>query len=334
MKISVDGGGLCTEKGFGNYIFTVNILRALSLFDSANSYSVYTFCDVPGFAEMYSQLTQKKLLPVRGWMKVRVSAEELAHKQDIFLALNQSLPIFSRSRFITFSHGLSFYLFPKLYKDAYNRLKSQLYDYSYRSEKIVVTSERVKKDLVTFNSSIKNKISVLPCGIPYDFHVLKPMKREKFFLFVGGNQKIKNIQFIVDMFEKFTSYEYFKNYKLYLVSHCKEFHSENIEVIPVISRPELLTLYRKATAYLSASYYESFNFPILEALSQKCPVLTLESAVIPEMKEYVYAAQNDKMFLEFMRRVAKGNVKKYSISSLHKRFSWEDYVSKLRSLYN
>jgi glycosyltransferase involved in cell wall biosynthesis len=160
------------------------------------------------------------------------------------------------------------------------------------------------------------------------------MKREKFFLFVGANHEIKNIQFIVDMFEKFRGNEYFKNYKLYLVSHCKEFQSKNVQVIPIVSRPELLTLYRTATAYLSASHYESFNFPVLEALSQKCPVVSLESAVIPEMKEYVYSAPNGKVFLEFMRRVAKGSLKKYSITDLHKQFSWEDYISRLRSLYN
>lgn len=334
MKISIDGGGLCTAHGYGNYIFTVNLLRALSLFDNHNSYSVYTFCDVPNFAEKYSQLDYKKLLPVKGWMKVRVSAAELAQKKDIFLALNQSLPIFSRSKFITFSHGLSFYKFPKLYKDSYRWLKNQLYEYSYRSEKIMVSSKRVKNDLLQFNGSLKNKINVLPFGIPYDFHSHKQMKREKFFLFVGANQEIKNIQFIVDTFETFTSYEYFKDYKLYLVCNCKEFQSKSVQVIPIVSRSELLTLYRKAAGYLSASYYESFNFPILEALSQKCPVVALESAVIPEMKEYVYSVSTSETFLECMRRIAKGKSKKYSISSLHKQFSWEDYVYKLRSLYN
>ena len=136
------------------------------------------------------------------------------------------------------------------------------------------------------------------------------------------------------MFEKFISVDYFKNYKLYLVSTCKEFQSKNVQVIPVVSRSELLTLYRSATAYLSASHYESFNFPILEALSQKCPVVALQSAVIPEMKDYVYTASDSKLFLEFMRRIVKGSSKKYSISTLHKLFSWEDYVYKLRALYN
>ncbi len=334
MKISVDGGGLCIDHGYGNYIFTVNLLRALSLLDTNNEYTIYTFCDIRNFEQSYSTLTYKKLLPVKGWMKARVSAEEIVSKKDVFLALNQSLPLFSRSRFITFSHGLSFFHFPGLYKDTYRRLSDQMYEYTHRSEKIIVSSQKVKDDLLEFNNSLKNKIFVLPFGIPYDFQSFKQEKKEKYFLFVGMNHEIKNMQFIVDVFNSLISYSYFKDYKLYLVSDCKEFQSTHIQVIPLISRSELLTLYRKATAYLSASHYESFNFPILEALSQKCPVVSLSSAVIPEMKEYVHVANDHDTFLEFMRRIAKGKIKKYSITDIHKRFSWEDYVYKLRSLYN
>ena len=45
-----------------------------------------------------------------------------------------------------------------------------------------------------------------------------------------------------------------------------------------------------ATALLTASHYESFNFPVLEALSQGCPVIGLKSAIIPEFKPYVNLA--------------------------------------------
>ena len=55
-------------------------------------------------------------------MKARVSLEELVNEKDIFLALNQASPLFTGSRIISFSHGLSFYFYADFYPDSFESM--------------------------------------------------------------------------------------------------------------------------------------------------------------------------------------------------------------------
>lgn len=314
MKISVDGGALNPNNNqrFGTSVFSENIVTALKLYDKKNQYFVYTF---------------KNLKPKLFWMKGRVSLEEFKQKKDIFLALNQAVPLYASGKIITFCHGLSYYFFPQYYptKDVI-RLNKQLKEMIKRSNKIIVSSKRIKDELVSMYRYIETKITVLPFGIPFDMErnikyqkskIKKPMK---YFIFVGNNQPIKNIQFIKEAFRKFRELKEFRNYKLILVTKdC--------------SRKKLRSLYRNATALLTASHYESFNFPVLEALSQGCPVIGLRSTIIPELETYVNLANNIEEFVEKMKKITRKPCTR-SIIQLYKKFNWKNYVENLVKLYS
>ncbi|MEK9169649.1 MAG: glycosyltransferase, partial [Patescibacteria group bacterium] len=192
------------------------------------------------------------------------------------------------------------------------------------SDKIVVSSEKVKDELVSINRLIDKKIIVLPFGIPTDM-LDKPAfakaiaGKKKYFLFVGMDHPIKNINFIKEAFNEFKKDKKYKDYKLYTLTKN-------------VSREKLRLLYRNATALLTASHYESFNFPVLEALSQGCPVIGLKSAIIPELTPYVNFANNLDEFVENMKKIIiKPNPK--SINQLYKNFNWENYVKNLVKLY-
>ncbi len=127
---------------------------------------------------------------------------------------------------------------------------------------------------------------------------------------------IKNIKFIRNIFKKAGK---FKNYELKIIT-------ENCP------RKKLKNLYLNATALLTASYYESFNLPVLEALSQGCPVIGLKSAVIPELQPYINLANSQEEFVRFMKKIPKKPDVK-SINQLYTRFDWKNYVEKLVKLY-
>ena len=278
MKISIDGGGLGAKKGekFGNFTFSENIIKALLLYDKKNQYKIYTF---------------KNLKPKLFWMKGRVSLEELKEKQDVFLALNQALPLYTSGKIISFCHGLSYYYFSQYYsKEDNRRLKNQLNEMIKRSDIIIVSSEKVKEELILINQSINTKVHVLPFGIPFDIfdqrllrhrHLAVPRNDvNPYFLFVGMNHPIKNIDFIKHAFNELKKDKKYRDYKLLILTKN-------------VSRKRLRIYYQNATALLTASHYESFNFPVLEALSQGCPVVGLKSAIIPELKSYVNLAKNN-----------------------------------------
>jgi len=307
MKISVDGGALNQKNNrhFGTSVFSENLVAALKKYDKNNKYFIYTF---------------DNLKPKLFWLKGRVSVEEFTRKKDVFLALNQAIPLFTSGKIISFCHGLSYYFCPQYYsKKDVIRLNEQLKEMIKKSNIIIVSSQKVKNELVLMYQYIKTKVVVLPFGIPFDMKRNKEKKRMKFFLYIGMDHPIKNIDFIKEAFKKFKGSKEFKDHKLILVTkNCP--------------RKKLCRLYKNAAALLTASHYESFNFPVLEALSQGCPVIGLKSAIIPELKPYVNLAGNIESFVEKMKKITKKPDAR-SISRLYGRFNWENYVKNLVKLY-
>jgi O-antigen/teichoic acid export membrane protein len=316
LKISLDGGALNPKniQRFGTSIFSENLVKALNIYDKKNKYFIYTF---------------DNLKPKIFWMKGRVSIEEFKHKKDVFLALNQALPIYASGKIISFSHGLSYHFFPQYYsKKDVVRLNRQLKEMVKRSDKIIVSSKKVKDEITSINQSIDSKIVVLPFGIPYDMSntdttLGRPYQsrnaKNKYFLFVGNNQPIKNINFIKQAFNSFKRDKKYKDFKLKILTNN-------------ISRERLKDYYQDATALLTASHYESFNFPVLEALSLGCPVVGLKSAIIPELKSYVNVADNLDEFIEKMKKITKKPTVQL-INQLHVKFNWNNYVKNLVDLY-
>jgi glycosyltransferase involved in cell wall biosynthesis len=303
MKISVDLGASFGKGFFGTKIFSLNLKKALLKYDKNNQYFFYD---------------EKTVWPKIFWMKLGVSLKEWQLKPDVFLALNQALPFYFHKKAIIFSHGLSFYFFPKCYpKNVFDRLNNQLKEMIKKADKIVVSSKKVKDEFLLLFPKIEDKIYVLPFGIPFDCLKEKPRKtKEKFFLTLSGSQPIKNFSFIKKTFLAFKKKN--PDYKLINV--------ENIR------RKKLISLYQKATAFLTASYYESFNLPVLEALSLGCPVVGLESAIIPELIDYVNLAKDEDDFLRLMKEIPKKPTT-FLIKKLKEEFSWKKYVKKLVELY-
>jgi glycosyltransferase involved in cell wall biosynthesis len=110
----------------------------------------------------------------------------------------------------------------------------------------------------------------------------------------------------------------------------------DLSIIKIFSNPsreKLKKLYQQATALLTASFYESFNFPVLEGLSCGCPVVGLKPAIIPEMKQFVHLADDEEDFLSHMKNITMGKIKKIDQKKLSQIFSWKKYVEQLKSLY-
>lgn len=302
MKIvSVDAAGLDTDKyhRFGNYVFSENLIRALKKFDKNNRYYFYRF---------------ERHFPRLAWMKAQVSLKEFINKKDVFLAFNQALPLYVSGKVISFCHGLSYYFFQNKYsKASLRRLKFQLKEMVCRSDYLVVSSIKVKKELAEIYPQIKERIKVLLFGIPFDISNNKKNLVKKsineYYLFVGMDHPIKNIDFL------------------------RSIKGVNIKMVTSgCPRPRLIKLYLGAKALLTVSDYESFNLPVLEALSLGCPVIGLKSAIIPELEPFVHVAKSKNGFIKLLNSTIKRPDQK-TINVLRKIFNWEDYVRKLVKLY-
>lgn len=336
MKISLDGGAFCTEDDlrFGTYTFSKSLIESIQKYENENEYYIYSFCSRPSWLETDKKLHYKILKPKTLWLSTRVSLEEIQQKKDIFLALNQAIPFSTRSKVISFSHGLSFYFYPQFYPDSYPALKDQLGPMINKSRYIVLPSRRVKNEMEKLFPNYDHFVTI-NYGVPSDMLDYKSRPRKKYFLFVGMNHPIKNIEFMLKVFKKFKENKKFSGYKLFLVGNLSKLEDNKSDIYSIsnITRHELKIYYSEATALLTASFYESFNFPVLEAVSQNCPVIGLDSAVIPEFKKLVYLAYDSTDFLLQMTEISEGANSKIERREVLSRFSWRKYISKLKELY-
>src|SRR3989344_3394676 len=334
MNISVDAGALCVKKRkrFGNFTFTINCLTALAKYDLTNTYTAYGFCPLPSDVHLSKRIRFRILRPSPLWLSTRVGLEEVFRPKDIFLAFNQAITIFGKSKIISFSHGLSYHFFPELYPDSTDAMHDQISTMIKKSAFIVVSSKKVKKELLKMYSDYPNFKSV-SYGIPYDMLKYTPTKRKKYFLYVGMNHPIKNVPFVIKAFLAFS--KKIPGYSLYLVGDLDHYENmtDRIFVQNSIGRDDLKDLYAQATGFLTASLYESFNLPILEALSQRCHVIGLESAVIPELEPFTKTATNLNEFVTNMTDAAIGKLPDIDIKHLRNKFSWRKYTEKLMEFY-
>lgn len=337
MKISIDGGALCSPsyKRFGTYTFTSSILSALSENDKSNTYFIYSFCNKPNQLSISNNMFYKVLKPKFLWMNMRVSLEQMSAKKDVYLALNQAIPLFVRSKVIGFSHGLSFLYFPQLYGYGSINLNNQLRRMMKKSSVVIVSSTKVRDEMVKHFPDKAEIVKVLPFGIPTDFEETQYRSRQRFFLFVGTNHPIKNTQFLIDCFEEFIQKKEYSDFQLYLVGPFQSLKKKykNISVFTKVPRARLRTLYQTASAYVSTSLYESYNLPVLEALSQKCPVIGLDSAIIPEFQPYCYIAHDKAELIEAMEEYSSGKHEPTDLAKLREKFSWKQYVKQLTEFY-
>ncbi len=337
MKISVDGGALCSpgHKRFGNYSFTSDLLTAISRYDQENIYYLYSYCKKQKNLSLGYNIIYDRIIPKTLWMNFRIPIEELFKRPRVFLALNQAVPLFTKSKVISFSHGTSFLRHPDFYRYSKIRLNAQLRRMMGRSDTVVVSSSIVKNELELLFPVHHNKLKILPFGIPDDYLQVGERRPKPYFLFVGMNHRVKNIPLLLKLFAIFTQEKKYSEFNLKLVGPFSGLKNlpKNVQVIPHSGRSDLKILYSQAAAYITTSHYESFNYPVLEALSQGCPVLGWGSAIIPEMHKYVQLAGDDEEFVGFMKKFAEGNGKIPDIEQLKKEFSWQGYIKSLKKLY-
>ncbi|MCS7092812.1 MAG: glycosyltransferase [Patescibacteria group bacterium] len=321
MKISVDFGAVAGDGYFGTKIFAVNFREAVRRYDKKNQYIFYDFASVkPGLL----------------WSTLGLSLAEWKNQPDFFLALNQAIPLYVSGKIVSFCHGLSYFFFPNCYslKDRW-RLKTQFSQMISRSGLIVVSSKKVKEELKKIARDKFRKfvpIAVIPFGVPFDvleFREIREIK-ERFFLIVAKNQPIKNINFSIRAFLKLRKINRFKNYFLFVVTDMVTdlIKDPNVKYFTCLQRKELINLYSQTQALLTASFYESFNFPILEALAFGKAVVGLQSAVIPEFYPYVYVARNENEFLNHLKSL-KFRSNEKTTEKVKREFNWQRYLSKL-----
>lgn len=168
----------------------------------------------------------------------------------------------------------------------------------HRADAIVCVSDSTKRELLQYYPNVETHASVRVihhgCGWITDQArgALRTKKGQEspYALFVGGRRGYKNFGLALEAFalssfgreaslvcsgEPWSEGERQRIRELGLATR--------VVIESGVSPAGLADLYRGATVLLYPSGYEGFGLPILEAMSQGCPVIALEQSVIPEI---------------------------------------------------
>ncbi len=172
------------------------------------------------------------------------------------------------------------------------------------------------------------------------------LKSKKYFLYVGGYDERKNVDFLTGEFESFARKNKdvclvlaggkILNQKLYKSFENKT--SSNVVRTGFLGAEELADLYANCLAFVSMSKKEGFNIPIVEAANCGAPLILSDIEVHKEI------AGENAMFVniekkgslgmamnEFMKKEVAIDFAKKSVL-VSKKYSWQNSAKKLKNV--
>lgn len=222
------------------------------------------------------------------------------------------LPVLAHKRVVTihdtyhlaYQHTLS--LAQKLYSNLLLRAAARV------SDKVITVSEFSKKELQKYLNLKATAVEVIHNGLDKETYKqvdkveaqralkqsLPGLPERKFILFVGNVKPHKNLSTLVKAFsglidstdEKYTLVIVGKKdgfitgdqdlFKLLRANHTL---NQRVFFTGQVSEKQLQFLYNSASLFVFPSMYEGFGLPPLEAMACGCPVITTETASMPEV---------------------------------------------------
>ena len=168
------------------------------------------------------------------------------------------------------------------------------FDICSRASLIIAISESTKKDLIEIYNIDPKKIKVIHLASSLESSPLSPVKNfmlKDYILYMGDRWIYKNFKNFIH-----SVLPIIKKYKVMVVcagSHPFN-HEENqfldslgirgkVMHIPISNDGNISWLYSNARLFVFPSLYEGFGIPLLEAMSQNCPVVCSNTSSFPEV---------------------------------------------------
>lgn len=259
--------------------------------------SIQTIADSVGVENYYSDVSNSsgalaKLIWEAHGVKALIEKADL----DIYHAPSFILPIFFDRdvKKIVTVHDLAFLRLPQCFTSKEKLYYKLMLSNSLRqADKIIAISNSTKSDIEYFFPHLVDKVEVVYNGFE-DFGLIEPdqayvqnlnLEEGEFFLVVGVANKRKNLSRVLDAYSQYRKSSRFKKRLLIVGSVAVEdrVDIEGVVYTGRVSDSQLSALYRDCCAFIYASLYEGFGFPILEAMSVGCPVITSNISSMPEV---------------------------------------------------
>lgn len=278
----------------------------------------------------------------RLWTQLRLPVELARTRPDLLFVPAHAVPFLTRRPAVLTVHDLAYERFPQAYRPAQLAYLKAAIGWAERRCRLLVTvSESTRNDLVELHGVDPARIRVTPpgggepapAGDPeVDRRLLKELGvEEPFLLHVGRLEPRKN---------QVTAARAARRADLTLVCAGPESDPETVaalhrsvaaKLVGVVPDDVREALYRRALALVFPSLYEGFGFPVLEAMRNGLPVITVAHSSLPETAGdaalYVEDPRDVEGLAELIERVRDDSATRERLTSAGRRrageFTWD-----------
>ncbi len=245
----------------------------------------------------------------KGWTQVRLSYELWRRPTDVFFIPAHVLPRFVPKKSVVTIHDVGFFRHPQLYRPRDRRFHEwSTKDIAKRAERIITVSEFSGREISEAYGIDPSRIAITPNGINHDryrpivdhasiedrlnrYRLSKP-----FFIVIGRLEAKKNIANLIKAFTLFKARRGLGDpTKLVLIGNpgfgyeeikktiAESSAKQDIIQLGYVPEVDLPALLNSADALIHPSWYEGFGIPPIQAMACGTPVLSADTASLPEV---------------------------------------------------
>ena len=225
-----------------------------------------------------------------------------AGKADLYHFPNFILPPLSKGRTVVTIHDMSFERFPE-FAESRNLcyLSSRIRDTVNRADAIITDSAFSAAEIQELLDITPDRLHPIHLGINPDLraapaHSVQATRETlgldgPYLLAVGTIEPRKNLSFMVDAFERMTTFDgtlviagmHGWKFEPILDRIRSSSRADRIRVLDYLDDEMLAPLYTGAELFVTTSLYEGFGLPPLEAMACGTPVLSSTGGSLPEV---------------------------------------------------
>ena len=303
ITIAIDASRITKAHHTGTEYYALQLIRHLLESNEAREqpyqFDLY-FRDIPENNQLpTSKHVQTHVIPFyRLWTHLRFAKALWHSRPDLTFVPAHTLPFRFPGRAVVTVHDLGFQYFPEAHPTLQRYYLDKTTDYSQQRASVVLAdSEATCGDLQRFYGTPRDKIEVVYPGVdaPPMGKIASVRQKynlpERYFLFVGTLQPRKNIQRIVEAYQRWRHAHpdegdtglVLAGQKGWLFDEDWIDGIEGVHLTGFVDEVEKGALYTGAMALVFPSLYEGFGFPVLEAMHCGVSVIASNTSSLPEL---------------------------------------------------